>query len=41
MKKQKRAKTKSKATKPLHDPQPDAAGVDIGANEIWAAVPSS
>ena len=39
MKKHKRAKTKSKATKPLHDPQPDAAGVDIGANEIWAAVP--
>ena len=39
MKKHKRLKTKSKATNPLHDPQPDAAGVDIAANEIWAAVP--
>ena len=39
MKKHKRAKTKSKASNPLHDPQPDAAGVDIAANEIWAAVP--
>src|ERR1700747_2947395 len=38
MKKHKRAKTKSKASKPIHDPQPDSAGVDIGANEIWVAV---
>ena len=40
MKKHKRAKTKSKASKPIHDPQPDSAGVDIGANEIWVAVPA-
>lgn len=39
MKKQLPAKTKSKASKPIHDPQPDAAGIDIGANEIWVAVP--
>jgi hypothetical protein len=40
MKKHKRAKTKSKASTPMHDPQPDSAGVDIGAKEIWAAVPA-
>lgn len=40
MKDHKGAKTKSKPSKPIHDPQPDAAGVDIGANEIWAAVPA-
>jgi len=39
MKKHQSAKTKSKALKPIHDPQPDAAGIDIGANEIWVAVP--
>jgi transposase len=39
MKKRKRAKTKSKLSTLIHDPQPDAAGVDIAANEIWAAVP--
>src|ERR1700745_2758593 len=38
MKKHKSAKTKSKASKPIHDPQPDSAGVDIGANEIWVVV---
>jgi transposase len=39
MKKHQRLKAKSKANRPIHDPQPDAAGVDIAANEIWAAVP--
>jgi transposase len=39
MKKHQSAKTKSKALKPIHDRQPDAAGIDIGANEIWVAVP--
>jgi transposase len=38
MKKQKRKKTKSEASKPLHEPRPDAAGIDIGATEIWVAV---
>jgi hypothetical protein len=41
MKKQKRAKTKSKATKPLHEHQPYAPRVDIGANENRASVPWS
>ena len=40
MKDHKEKKTKSEPSKPIHDPQPDAAGVDIGANEIWAAVPA-
>src|SRR5215469_13120528 len=39
MKKHQRAKAKSKANQPIHVLQPDAAGVDIAANEIWAAVP--
>jgi transposase len=39
MKKHKGAKAKSKANHPMHVLQPDAAGVDIAANEIWAAVP--
>src|SRR5215813_12885122 len=39
MKKHKGAKAKSKANQPIHVLQPDAAGVDIAANEIWAAVP--
>jgi hypothetical protein len=39
MKKHQSAKTKSKALKPIHAPQPDAAGIDIGANEIWVALP--
>jgi transposase len=38
MKHQKKRKTKSEIPTPLHDPQPDAAGIDIGANEIWVAV---
>jgi transposase len=40
MKKPKRAKANSKASKPIRDPQPNSAGVDIAANEIWAAVPA-
>jgi hypothetical protein len=39
MKKHQGAKAKSKANQPIHVLQPDAAGVDIAANEIWAAVP--
>lgn len=39
MKKHSKPKTKSKASKPLGEPEPDAAGIDIGANEIWVAVP--
>src|SRR5260221_13764774 len=39
MKKHKKAKTKSKAASPLHQPEPNAAGIDVGANEIWVAVP--
>lgn len=38
MKKHQKTKAKSKASEPLHNPQPDAAGLDIGATEIWAAV---
>jgi len=38
MKKQGKTKTKSEASKPLHEPEPDAAGIDVGANEIWIAV---
>jgi transposase len=38
MKKHRKTKTKSKASKPLHEPVPDAAGIDVGANEIWVAV---
>lgn len=39
MKKHKKTKPKPKATKPLHEPVPDAAGIDLGATEIWVAVP--
>ncbi|HEY9806668.1 MAG TPA: IS110 family transposase [Candidatus Obscuribacterales bacterium] len=37
---QKTRKTKPKptASKPLHEPLPDAAGIDLGATEIWVAV---
>ena len=33
------AKAKSEATKPIHEPNPDAGGIDMGATEIWVAVP--
>jgi transposase len=35
----KHKKTKPKETKPLHEPVANAAGIDLGATEIWAAVP--
>jgi transposase len=38
MKKHKKTKPKPKATKPLHQQEPDAAGIDLGATEIWVAV---
>lgn len=38
MKKHRKTKTKSETAKPLHEPEPDAAGIDVGANEIWVAV---
>jgi transposase len=40
MKKYRKTKAKSEAAKPLHEPKPDAAGIDVGANEIWVAVPA-
>jgi transposase len=39
MKSHRKTKTKSEASKPLHEPEPNAAGIDVGANEIWVAVP--
>jgi transposase len=38
--KQAEAKTKSEAIKSLREHEPDSAGIDIGANEIWVAVPA-
>jgi transposase len=38
MKRHNKTKAKSKEPKVLHEPRPDAAGADIGANEIWVAV---
>ena len=38
MKKHKKTKPKSEASKPLHEPEPNAAGIDLGATEIWVAV---
>jgi transposase len=38
--KEAKAKTKSEASKPIHEPDPDSGGVDMGANEIWVAVPA-
>jgi hypothetical protein len=34
-----KAKTKSEANKPIHEPDPNSAGIDMGAKEIWVAVP--
>ena len=39
MKSQKRRAAKPKVTQPAMPPQPDAAGLDIGATELWVAVP--
>jgi transposase len=44
MKKHEKTKSKSKskpkreASKPLHEPEPDAAGIDLAPTEIWVAV---
>ena len=38
--KQAKAKAKSEASKPMAEQQPDAGGIDLGANEIWVAVPA-
>jgi transposase len=38
MKKHKKSKPNSEAANPLHEPEPDAAGIDLGATEIWVAV---
>jgi len=35
-----KAKTKSQATQALREPEPNAAGIDLGAEEIWVAVPA-
>jgi transposase len=35
----KHKKTKPQEAKPLHEPVANAAGIDLGATEIWAAVP--
>jgi transposase len=40
MKRQKTPHAPSPTSTPLHDAQPDAAGIDIGATEIWVAVPA-
>ena len=37
MKKHKKTKPLPEASKPLHEPEPDAAGIDLGATEIWVA----
>ena len=38
--KQAEAKTKSEAIKSIGEHEPDSAGIDLGANEIWVAVPA-
>ena len=35
-----KAKTKSQATQGLREQEPNAAGIDLGAEEIWVAVPA-
>ena len=39
MKKHKKTKPKPKTNEPLHKPVADAGGIDLGATEIWVAVP--
>jgi transposase len=39
MEKHKKTKPKPKTNKPLHEPVADAGGIDLGATEIWVAVP--
>src|ERR1700750_2743078 len=38
MKKHRKTKPKPTSPNPLHEPVPDAAGIDLGATEIWVAV---
>ena len=38
--KEAKTKTKSEAAKPIREHEPDSAGIDMGANEIWVAVPA-
>src|ERR1700681_245457 len=38
MKRHKKTKPKPRAGKPLHEPVPDAAGIDLGAIDVRAAV---
>jgi transposase len=35
-----KAKAKSQATKAIREQEPNAAGIDLGAEEIWVAVPA-
>ena len=35
-----KAKAKSQATKAIREHEPNAAGIDLGAEEIWVAVPA-
>jgi hypothetical protein len=38
MKKHQKTKSRPEMPKPLHEPEPDAAEIDVGASEIWVAV---
>jgi hypothetical protein len=38
MKKHKKTKAEPEAPKPLHEPELDAAGIDLAPTEIWVAV---
>jgi transposase len=38
--KQAKAKTKSEGSNPIREREPNAAGIDMGASEIWVAVPT-
>jgi transposase len=38
--KEAKAKTKSQTSKSIREPEPNAAGIDLAANEIWVAVPA-
>src|SRR5260370_37370365 len=35
-----KAKTKSELSKAIREREPNAAGIDLGAEEIWVAVPA-
>src|SRR5258708_32606199 len=38
--KEAKAKTKSEVSKSIREHEPNAAGIDLAANEIWVAVPA-